>query len=368
IDKETKLGILASYHAGMVLVDFTNPQMPQYLGCYDTVGSGAIVTSVTGCDSFAYISWPRPRLISIDISDPRHPVRAGGCENMFNPPEDMVLRDSFVYCAEANRFQVVNVARPRDPRLVGSCVVEEDAEGLCLVDSIAYVANYPFAIINVRQPSNPFIISRIWRGAWNGTVRDSFLFLSSGGVLVYSVADLRQPHLIDSLSVGPNTYWVEAVGSLLYTGNRDGVRVIDASDVHDMRVLGFCSAPYVVKRLAYVSPYLYAVCWDAGVCIFESTPIGVSELQSPQTAKGKLMVIPNPTRGRVRLAPRSNNWGLSQVIVRDALGREVAQIKCQRDSGECLKLNLNDLKRGLYFVEFVSEKQRAAVIVKIIKQ
>ncbi|MEO0005161.1 MAG: hypothetical protein ABIK49_04080, partial [candidate division WOR-3 bacterium] len=222
--------------------------------------------------------------------------------------------------------------------------------------------------INIANPMSPTVIGQFWRGAYNIAVRDTFAFLSTGGIVVFSISDPRNPQPLDSFSVGQGTWWVEAVGSRLYIANRDGVRVIDAADVHNMRVLGFCSAPYTVKRVAYVSPYLYAVCWDAGVCIFESIPIGVTEPQSPQTAKGELMVTPNPTRGLVRLSPRSNEWGLRRVIVRDALGREVAQIKCPTHSGEGLSLNLNDLKRGLYFVEFVPEKQGAAAIFKIIKQ
>ena len=78
---------------------------------------------------------------------------------MFNQPQDMVLRDTLVYVAENARFQIVNVARPREPVLVGSCVLPFASHGLDLEDSLAFVGNTTsLQIVNIARPSNPVVI------------------------------------------------------------------------------------------------------------------------------------------------------------------------------------------------------------------
>ncbi len=354
---------VANEMSGLKILDVNNPAKPTTLGSYDTTWQRPFISSVVARDSFAFVDWYAvPVFRVMDVNVPSRPVMLGGVD-VFNPPEDMVLRDSFVYVAEMNRFQIINVARPREPVLVGSCVLQEDAYGLCVVDSLAYAASYPFAVVNVSQPTNPVVVGSIWRGAWNGTVRDTFLFLSSGGILVYSVARPDQPRLLDSISVGPNTYWVEAVGTLLYTGNRDGVRVVDAADIHDMRVRGFCSAPYTVDRLTYKSPYVYAACWEAGVSIYESTQVAVSEPTKGGGAYTELSVRPNPVTTDAVLSVSGESPGT--VTVRDIAGRVVRCATTRRTSCEVV-LNTAAIPPGVYFVE--SKTGATSVRLKFVKQ
>ena len=353
---------IAGYGSGLHIVDVTNPSRPTTLGRFDTTGMMLpTMRAAVARDSFAYVGWQFPRFRTVNVADPRNPEGTGACA-IFNSPQDMVLVDSFVYIAQVARFQVVNVARPREPVLVGSCVTQEDAEGLCVVDTLAYVANYPFVIISVAEPTLPTIVGTIARGAWNGTVRDTFLFLSSGGVLVYSVADPTRPRLIDSTSLGPNTFWVEAVGSLLYTGNRDGVHVVDASDVHNMREVGFASTPYAVKRLHYASPYIYAACWDAGVAIFESTQVAVAEpTGSGRAVEQPFRIEPNPAGSRVRLSGLSSRQ--AQVTVRDVSGRLVVTFGLDRHTDAVI--DVTGLPSGLYFIEArTGNGRRTAKFVK----
>jgi hypothetical protein len=340
---------VADGEAGLRILDVTNPAEPVELGGIDTLH---IYTRATAArDSFAFIDWALtwPPLRSIDVTDPSRPTTAGGCA-IFNPIEDMVLKDSLLYLAEYARFQIVNVARPREPALVGSCVLRDESyvsSGLSLVDTLAYVASYPFAIVNVKDPANPVVVGTISRGAWNGSVRDTFLFLSSGGVLVYSVADPTQPRLIDSISLGPNTYWVEAVGTLLYTGNRDGVHVVDATDVHNMRVRGFAATPRDANRLTYKSPYIYASCGEAGVCIFESTQVAIAEprqAEAEQARKGASVV-----RGVLFLEAASSRKPQAASLM-DVSGRKVMD----------LHPGANDVRALVPGVYFIREEPQAA--------
>jgi hypothetical protein len=312
---------VGSYNAGMAILDVSDPTRPVTLGGLDYRGSLPTCLSVAARDSFAFLSWePGPQFQTALVSDPAKPVLVGG-DTLFGRPEDLVLRDSYVYCAMLRRFQVVDIAQPRQPVLVGSCLTgDATSASVCVQETLAYIGNFVGDVVNVRDRANPQVLGHFGRGAWNVSVRDTFAFVSCGGILVYSVADPARPRLIDSLSVGSGTDWVEAVGSLLYTGHPDGVRVIDASDVHNMRVRGAAGTPRAVDRLAYRSPYLYVSCWEAGVCIFESTEVGVAEPGSRLERRARSC----PTVLRAAGWKRLTDGG---AVVFDAMGRRVTQAK-----------------------------------------
>jgi hypothetical protein len=352
---------IANYRAGMKVLDVSDPSNPTELGSRDSLGASS--EAVAARDSFAYLGWwPGRQFRVIDVSDPLRPVQVAAC-SVPSRPWDVVLRDSLAYCAGRLRFYAVNVARPREPVVVGSCVTgDANSAGLSLADTLAYVGNFVTDVVNIRNPANPQVLGHFGRGAWNVSVRDTFAFMSSGGVFVYSVADPSQPRLIDSVSVGPNTYWVEAVGSLLYTGNSDGVRVVDASDVHNMRVRGFATTPYTVKRLTYDSPYVYASCWDAGVCILESTQVAVGEAQHAARTSAGLLVRPNPARTSVVLAGPGER---ETVTVRDITGRVVPCVIVRRANDE-VTLNLANVQPGVYFVE--SRTGAVSARAKLVRQ
>ncbi len=355
---------VADLRAGLRILDVRDPSFPKTLGEYGGIGP-LDVRSAVAKDSFAFITWwgdNRRFMRVLDVTDPTLPAFAAE-ESCKNPPDDLVLRDSLLYAAEANEFRIFNVARPRQPMLVGSCGSgDATSASLCIRDTLAFVGNFVSDIVNVRSPASPEVIGSFERGAWNVSVRDTFAFISSGGVLIYSVAQPDHPRLLDSLSVGPNTYWVEAVGTLLYTGNQDGVRVVDASDVHDMSVLGFSPAPYAAVRLAYKSPYIYAACSDAGVSIYESTQVAISEEKRGRELV-ELSVRPNPVT-TCAVLPAFGKPS-PRVTVCDIAGRVVpCATKC-RASGE-VELNTADIPPGVYFVE--SKTGATSVRVKFVRQ
>lgn len=350
---------VADWMSGLKILDISDPARPTTLGSYDTAGQPPDMASVVARDSFAFVDWFWFRVV--DVSDPAHPTAAGQLD-LFAPPEDMVIRDSFVYVAEVNRFQIVNVARPREPVLVGSCVAgDATSAGLWLADTVAYVANDVTQVVNVADPASPQVVGQFNRGAWNVSVTDTFAFVSSGGILVYSVAAPTQPRLIDSLSVGPSTSWVEAVGSLLYVGSRDGVRIVDISDVHNMRVRGFTSTPYSVKRLTYTSPYLYASCWEAGVCILESTQVAVDDAAHTGPALCRLRALPSPATGSIALTSSVPFGDEAVIIVRDVMGKEVIRLNSVATISRSVHVDVTCLPCGLYYVEVTGSGRRESV-------
>lgn len=342
---------VASYHAGLQVLDVTSPSSPTYLGCYDTAGASRTVGSVVASDSFAFISWPIPRMLSIDVTNPTRPLRAGECVGMFNRPEDMVLRDSFIYCAEMNRFQVVNVARPRSPVLAGSCVTQDGTYfGLTLQDTLAFIAGGPsLQIVNIANPANPQVVGNGGRPSTGVAVWDTFAYVPYpyDTLFVYSTANPAQPRLLSTTPTGVWPWDVVLGESTLYVGATTGIDVYELSNLGMPHRTGWTSVPYGVRRLHYSGGLLYAALWDAGVAVYETTTTGVAEPRSAaKPVRRPLRAVQNPVNDRVRLIGVSKG---ATARVYDGIGREVGVEAGEK--GGSLELNVTGLGSGVYFVE-----------------
>ena len=345
---------VASQYSALAILDVSDPTLPTALGVYDTVGQNPVFCgAVVGRDSFAFLAWPRPRVVTIDVIDPTRPGRAGGCEEMFSQPEDMVLRDTLLYCAEASRFQVVNVARPREPVLVGSCNIQDGVWGLVVQDTLAYVAGVSLYIVNVADPSNPVVVNTAGKPSIGVAVRDTFVYVPSIETLyVYSAADPTQLRVLSTTPTG--RAWDVVLGdSLLFIGTTVGAEAYDVSNPAQPRKVAEASAPYSNRRLWYSDGYLFSALWDAGVAVYETTATGVSE-QRPAAACGqvRIRVVPSLARSRVRLVGTAK---VHRVVVYDATGRAVAVGVTARKEGD-VELNVAGLVPGVYFVEVVDSR------------
>jgi len=355
----------------MKVLDISDPGLPREVAaavesCGRDLGHACIVVQ----DSFAYIDEPPSAgLRSIDISNPLAPRRAG-LVRTYNSPDDMVLRDSFLYLAEYARFEVVNIARPREPVLVGGC---RAVGGVAVVvrDSFAYTVARAVEIINIARPDSPFVHSTITGHKATGiAIYDSFLYLPYvyDTLYVYSVANPSAPYL---LSFVPTGVWPSDVvidGSLLFLGTVSGkIETYDISSPAQPRRVASITAPCYVDRLYSAGGYIYAVMYDAGVAIYETTAIGICERFTDGNQGNCLFrILPNPTKGAIYLSLPDGN--LTRLRVFDATGRCVKNVQAPSETQleQPYRLDLSPLSAGVYFVEaeMGGIKKKAARVIK----
>ncbi|HTW92320.1 MAG TPA: T9SS type A sorting domain-containing protein [bacterium] len=368
VDVDGGRAYVADYNAGLQILDVSVPSRPMLLAQYD---SSRTVRSATARDSFAYVSWPMPRMVTLDVTDPHHPLRVAGCDGMFNPPEDMVLRDSFVYCAEMNRFQIVNVARPRQPVLVGSCVSTDGVYfGLAVQDTLAYVAGgASLEVVSVADPANPRVIDSGGRASSGVTVKDTFAYIPYpyDTLFVYSVADPSNFRLLSAVpaSVWP---WDAVLGeSRVYVGAGNGIDVYILSNPAQPHHAGSVSPADGVRRLSYAGGLLYAALWEGGVAIYETTSVGVQEQSEVPEKQVGLRVWPSVAPGRVRFEVGAAARA-SDVEVFDVSGKRLRDVPLRADTkGGATNgvIDLAGLAAGVYVIRVESvERSFTAKVVK----
>jgi hypothetical protein len=352
------LAFVADYRAGLKVLDVTQPEQPAEIGLFDTLSSGFTAEAVAASDSFAFASWwPQSYFRSIDVSDPTRPSMAGGC-TVFDQPQSIILRDTLAYLAERLRFHIINVARPREPVLVGSCVLPSDVMDLDLEDSLAFVTTLPFSIVNVARPNSPVLVGSSNVDASGVDAVDTIAYITAPytGVVALNVARPAQPTTIDSLYL-PN-WWndVVVVGSRAYVGGTY-IKVVDISDPTDLRVIGSWTPPYLVRRLCYSAPYLYAACYDAGVCVLESTAVGVSETPWRDLVNRVAILAPNPTSGRLEVSLGGRVTTGGAWTVRDVAGRLIRSGRVAAGQSR-FSVDLTSEPSGVYMVELEVTRHR----------
>jgi hypothetical protein len=345
---------------GLKVLDVSNPAQPTMIGERDTVYANEWSYSVAVDDSFAFMGWfNTPFFRTVDVSNPTRPAFAGSCDP-FEFAQDMVLRDSFVYCAESYKFQVVNVARPLAPAVVGTCGLPDYTFDLYLWDTLAYVANsYNLNILDITQPANPQLV-----GTLNGYPnamdrRDTFMFVVSDFWLVsYSVADPVQPRALDSVSLTGHMHDVLVLDSIAYCGGWV-MQMVDVADPQNMRVLPETWVPPSwIRRIVYAPPYLYTCCTEGGVCIMETLQTGIAEpgrAEGEQAQKGASVVS-----GVLFLPEASGHEPQAASWLLDISGRKVLDLHPGAN-------DVRALAPGVYFVrQALGVKRGAPDVTKVI--
>ncbi|MBM3315308.1 hypothetical protein FJY71_05645 [candidate division WOR-3 bacterium] len=339
---------VADYVGGLRILDVSDPTRPVELGGYDSLESTC--RSVVAADSFAFLGWnPNPFFRCILTSDPARPVVVGSGA-VQTIPEDMVLRDTLVYLAGNLRFNVVNVARPRQPVLVGSCNLGGDVWDMDMEGDLAYVTSSYFTIIDAARPDSPRVICQ-WERATAVDVVDTIAYQAYGGLRTVSVANPTSPYLLDSVSVYDITSDVIVIDTLAIVSGYK-LHLFNVADPRDIRKVGEWTAPGWGRRLRYSAPYIYAGCFGAGVCILETVTVGMSERAGarplPSVRLGATLVS-----GGVELAVQVKGGGPIGIRLFDVTGRMALTRDERGTPGDLtrLRVSVRELPAGVYLVQ-----------------
>jgi hypothetical protein len=370
---------IANDLAGLQIVDVSNPSFPFDLGTYDTIGQTPFMYTAVAKDSFAFVPWPLWNywMRSVDVSDPTRPRFAGLPDSCPGVPEDMIIRDSLLFIAADYRFFIFNISHPRQPRLVGSCNLPENTEGLFLKDTFAYVAsNYSgLRILNIANPYSPLEIGALTTAtpATGIYVKDTIAYIAvlQNGLKTASVANPSAPYEIGSTP--GEAIDVVVQDSFAYAGGHI-LRIYNVSNPGNLIQVGFYQTPYDIRRLFSSSTYIYAVCFNAGMCILEQLPSGIEENNRTINAKSfTLKIYPNPAKGviYIRIPPTfflPHQWGEDrrrEIKIFDVSGKLVKvedKVTSAQEHKQEVRISLKGINPGIYFLQVGKEVKKFLVV------
>jgi hypothetical protein len=355
---------IANLWVGMHVVDVADPTRPVSLGVYDTSDSRG-TNAVAARDSFAFLgmsgAFGRRSLRVLDVNEPSNPTLVAE-DSCYGWPQDFVLRDSFLYLAEPYQFQVFNVARPREPVRIGSCGLGGDVWDLDVEDSMAYVTSNVLTMVNIARPDSPYVAAT-WNTMVAVDVEDTIAYtIGSGAVWSVSVARPTQPYVLDTVGIPDWKSDVVVGESLLFAGGQT-LYVIDKRDPRNLRIVGRWTPPHEFRRLLWSPLYVYAACYEAGICVLETTSTGVAEQSSSGLVPQSIRVFPSVTRGPLAVDARLAGG----IWVRNSAGQRMAGPFGRGGDASVrrLELDLSGCPDGVYFIESATTlTTRSAKVIK----
>jgi hypothetical protein len=142
------------------------------------------------------------------------------------------------------------------------------------------------------------------------------------------------------------------------------VRIYNVADPANIIEVGSWTPPAWVYRLRFVSPYLYAACYDAGVCILDTAMVGIGDTGQGSRITATATVWPTVVRDRLLVAASDP---AARVTLYSATGADVTAEAGSTDSnGPCRGMDMGKLPAGVYIVR-VSNQGGMTFTAKVIK-
>mgnify|MGYP001130971644 CR=1 FL=1 len=191
------IAYLAADLNGLRLINVSNPANPVEIGyCFSYYG---LTYDVNVIDTLAYVADNQGGLRIIDVSNPQNPVEIG-YYNTFDPDSDaccahrVFVKDTLAYVTYAllmgtkrdnGTFRIINVSNPQSPVEIGYLPYCDDALGVYVEDTLAYVCYYSkLSIIDVSNPQSPVEIGYYYPSnnydVFDVYVKDKLAYITGG--------------------------------------------------------------------------------------------------------------------------------------------------------------------------------------------
>lgn len=260
------------------ILDLENSQVPQLIGYLD--GDG-LANDLLVQDNNAFISETNGRIRVVDLSVPDQPATLSTYQGTSDGyPCHLALDGNFIYSSgsgSGSGIEVVDISNPANPAMVGFLACEGSTKSMTVVGGFAYLDQYPngLLVVDLAQPESPTLLSTAPCGVGGRDIhyQDGFLYLVETAALV--IVDVREPAnpvVISRINLGNLCGHFEIWDdyALVEAG---GLRAINIADPERPHHAGTFSIP-----IQYGEDFLVAqnLVYTAGGKVFSITPPGSS--------------------------------------------------------------------------------------------
>jgi hypothetical protein len=360
IDVQGGQALVANAVDGVRLLNVADPAHPFEIASYDTAGQPPTCDAARLTGSLAYLDWwgrdGWHGLYVVSFADSTNPVLVGKGATYY-PIQAMAIRDSFVFAAEGNWFEVMSIRDSIHPSVASRCSLRAlaPAYDVQVIESTAYVANSAggLRMIDVTDPNNITPLGFFVPPHQYSTgmaIQDTIAYIGTDQGLC--IANVRSPLAPYEIAFYPTEGWLSDVGlrgNLVYVTYRSAI--LDVSDPAHPRELGYYDNGPSGLFGCWRDSLIYVACYDDGVTIlrYYGPGSGVGAGPRSPTKTGDLGVFPNPTTGKCFVRGWPNVPGMRELGIYDLSGRMIEQVSLNGTEGGVL--DLNRLRAGIYFLK-----------------
>ena len=377
----------------LVIIDIGVPSNPFIVGTLSTFHIQPLAVFVA--DTVAHTIQIGPEFATASIADPTGPYELGWCGIPIwtQEPKALVVVDTCAFLPDAdNGLQVVNVAQPNAPAVVGFLDTPGIARDLFVQATIAYVADGDsLQIVDVSDPTDPFRLGALAmpNPCYDAFVVDTFAYVvcesntgSDGTMQVVNVSDPSNAFIVNNVTMNGDPwaiyvldsyayvvagdYWglhkggVRQVGGLrlerelgIQADIEGGLRIVDISDPGNPTLVASYDTPGDPRDVFVDGDLVFIADYDS-LQILQHVIVGVEE---KSVVSGQQLAIrlgqnrPNPFTGSTVIFYSLPVAGSVALAVYDLAGRLVEIIVDEKQEPGVYRVQWRpeDKASGIYF-------------------
>ncbi len=351
---------LAELSAGLKILDYSNPSLPQILGQYTP---DEAVRDVSAANNKAYLLCDRNLLI-LDVSTLATPKLIGRLEFPDTASGCMRLSGSTLYTARSSdKLYAIDVTDPSRPQISGVYPTRSNPIAISQYDHYLYVANSDtgIQIFDISYPAelreSGFVRINPLRGL---CIADNKLLVTDVAIFSeYEINDPLSPTKRYSLSVPGGSLGNAEIGvnkNFAYLSNNQDFIILDISNPDSGRIVDLENADsldiYAFGPVAVSNGVVLLGIADQGVLVLKNTLDAVVGEQPIVSKSFELFQnFPNPFNLSTLIKYRLLT--LSRVILKvyDILGREVTTVVngVQQAGNYVVPFDASKFSSGVYF-------------------
>jgi len=274
------------------VLNITEPFLPFYVGGYEILNR---TSSIQVSNNFAIFDDAKNVFRIINITDPQNCYEMGKCQ--INYPtgiifdviyEFVISEDYFYVAAYDSGMRVIDISDPANPEEVGHCYVpgypgagNSPVRDVSVQGDYAYLgcggARYTFAVVNVSNPAEPFIISLLPSSdtlfVKQVFALGNYVYCTNRGSLgIIDITNPSNPHVVGRCSLSTSCIDIYVSGNYAYLGDYSDSRfwIVDVSNPYNPVPAGYYS-PIRVNDIFVQGDYAYLSngYYGGGIRIFD---------------------------------------------------------------------------------------------------
>ncbi|MFA6307929.1 MAG: PKD domain-containing protein [Patescibacteria group bacterium] len=271
IDVVGNYAYIASYDAGLQIIDVSNPTSPVIVGSVDTPGLAWAIDIV---GNYAYIADCGAGFHVIDINNPTSPVIVGSVDTP-GSAKGVVVSGNHAYVGdETYGLQIIDVSNPTSPVIVAHVNTPTYVIGVFVSGNYAYItdAYNGLQIIDVSNPTSPVIVGSVDTPnyAIDVVVSDNYAYVAdiSSGLQIIDVSNPTSPTIVGSVDTPNRAYEVILMNNLVLLADRySGLQIIDVSNPTSPTIVGSVDTPHDAMDLGVFGDYVCVADNNAGLVV-----------------------------------------------------------------------------------------------------
>ncbi len=341
-----QIAFVADRNWGLRSLSVANPSRPSQLGLYAPL---SFADSVWVDGGFAYVAAGKYGLRVVDIGEPSHPLQISSYATTAFATS-VVVSGTYAYVAaaggEGDGLHVVDVSDPAHPRGVGfkrqaGMGAYRDME---LVGSIAYLPDeYGLEMVSVANPFSPTLLGTIDLWELDGQSHDAvgvavsatlaYVASSGAGLDIVDVSNPVSPTWIGGYSSEESfSQDVVVLGNRAYVADGNGLRIVDISDPISPTGMGFCDTPGAAYAVVVSGTMAYLADGSRGISIINVTNPYSPTLIADFDTQGFAMAV-HVAGNRIYVADGPNGLLILEAVPASSAHRSSAWLSQEQGIG-----------------------------------